>query len=81
MAFTLFASYSFFNCKYCKYFRKHFISMNLCMVFSPPPLDVHAFKDYLTTSKMWVVLSIPPPTYGMGNNKQGKKKLKKVINL
>jgi hypothetical protein len=37
-------------------------------VLSPPPPNVYAFKDYLTTSEMWVVLSIPPPpTYGMGN--------------
>jgi hypothetical protein len=37
-------------------------------VLLPPP-DVHAFKDYLTTSEMWLVLSILPPTYGMGNEK------------
>ncbi len=42
------------------------------MVLSPHPPNVCEFKDYLTTSKMWVILSIPPPTYGMGNNK-GKK--------
>jgi len=37
-------------------------------VLSPPPPNVCAFKDYLTSSEMGVVLSIPPPpTYGMGN--------------
>jgi hypothetical protein len=33
------------------------------IVFSPPPLDVHALKDYLRMSLMWLVLSIPPATY------------------
>jgi len=50
--------------------------MNLCIVFSPPPPNVHAFRDCLTTFEIWVVLSIPPPTCGMGNNKQKIKRTK-----
>jgi hypothetical protein len=44
------------------------------MVLSPPPPNVCEFKDYLTTSKMWVIILIPPPTYWMGNNKEKKHK-------
>jgi hypothetical protein len=40
------------------------------MVLSAPPPNVCEFKDYLTTSEMWVIISIPPPTYWMGNNKE-----------
>jgi hypothetical protein len=50
------------------------------MVLSSPPLDVCAFKDYLTTFEMWVVLSIPPLTYGMGNNKLKNANLEQMKN-
>jgi hypothetical protein len=49
-------------------------------MFFPPPPDVHAFKDYLTTSEIQVVLSILQPTCGMGNNKKEITKTKKMIN-
>jgi hypothetical protein len=44
------------------------------IVFSPPLSNVHALRDCLTMSLMWLVLSIPPPTY---MEKKGKKTLSK----
>jgi hypothetical protein len=48
------------------------------IVFSPPPPNVHALRDCLTMSLMWLVLSIPSPTYM--EKEKGKKTLSKSKN-
>jgi hypothetical protein len=68
----------FFNCNYCRYSRRHFVWLNLFIVFFPPPLNVHALKDSLTMSLMWLVLSILPPT--CMEKEKGKKILSKSKN-
>jgi len=47
-------------------------------MFYPPLQDVHALRDYLIMSLMWLVLSVLPPT--CVEKKKGKKTLLKNKN-